>query len=133
MKRPRGVLVPLTTPFDPATGDVAPVALRDNARAMLAAGVAGYTAVTVAAQTWITPIVFTRVGLGLGAASIVSKVANTFEPGPAVSVTVGGELGHRKRSGIDLSIRLSGGPVDSSQIGESIFYSLAAMISYHRN
>lgn len=43
-ERPRDLLVPLTTPFDAATGDVAPVALRENARALLAAGVAGLVA-----------------------------------------------------------------------------------------
>ena len=40
----RGVLVPVTTPFDPVTGDVAPVPLRANARALLAAGVHGIVA-----------------------------------------------------------------------------------------
>lgn len=40
----RGVLVPVTTPFDPVTGEVAPVALRENARACLAAGVHGIVA-----------------------------------------------------------------------------------------
>lgn len=40
----RGVLVPVTTPFDPVTGDVAPVPLRANARAFLAAGVQGIVA-----------------------------------------------------------------------------------------
>lgn len=42
--KPAGVLVPLTTPFDAATGDIAPVALRDNARAVLDQGVAGIVA-----------------------------------------------------------------------------------------
>ncbi len=36
--------MPVTTPFDPTTGDVAPVHLRDNARAVLAAGAAGIVA-----------------------------------------------------------------------------------------
>jgi 4-hydroxy-2-oxoglutarate aldolase len=40
----RGLLVPLTTPFDPVTGDVAPVPLRANARAVLDAGVHGIVA-----------------------------------------------------------------------------------------
>jgi 4-hydroxy-2-oxoglutarate aldolase len=40
----RGVLVPVTTPFDPVTGDLAPVALRENARACLADGVQGIVA-----------------------------------------------------------------------------------------
>lgn len=43
-ERPAGLLVPLTTPFDPATGDVAPVHLRDNARALLTAEVDGLVA-----------------------------------------------------------------------------------------
>jgi len=43
-EKPHGLLVPITTPFDPATGDVAPVHLRDNARALLEGGVAGIVA-----------------------------------------------------------------------------------------
>jgi 4-hydroxy-2-oxoglutarate aldolase len=39
-----GLFVPLTTPFDPATGDVAAVALRENTRALLEAGVDGVVA-----------------------------------------------------------------------------------------
>ncbi len=42
--RPNGLLVPLTTPFDSATGDIAPIHLRDNARALLEAGVNGLVA-----------------------------------------------------------------------------------------
>ena len=42
--RPGGLLVPLTTPFDAATGEVAPVHLRENARALLASGVEGLVA-----------------------------------------------------------------------------------------
>jgi 4-hydroxy-2-oxoglutarate aldolase len=37
-------LVPITTPFDVATGDVAPVSLRDNARQLLASGASGLVA-----------------------------------------------------------------------------------------
>lgn len=43
-RRPSGVLVPIATPFDRATGEVAPVTLRENARAILAAGVHGIVA-----------------------------------------------------------------------------------------
>jgi 4-hydroxy-2-oxoglutarate aldolase len=42
--RPQGVLVAITTPFDEATGEVAPVALRNNARALIDAGVHGILA-----------------------------------------------------------------------------------------
>ncbi|OGU02614.1 MAG: hypothetical protein A2W29_10640 [Gemmatimonadetes bacterium RBG_16_66_8] len=43
-RRLEGVLVPVTTPFDPATGEVAPVLLRDNARALLEQDVSGIVA-----------------------------------------------------------------------------------------
>ncbi len=42
--RPNGLLVPLTTPFDQATGDVAPIHLRENARALMDGGVQGLLA-----------------------------------------------------------------------------------------
>ena len=42
--RPQGLIVPITTSFDPTTGDVAPVDLRQNARALLAAAVDGIVA-----------------------------------------------------------------------------------------
>jgi 4-hydroxy-2-oxoglutarate aldolase len=42
--RPKGLLVPITTPFDEATGEIAPVALRNNARALLDIGVDGFLA-----------------------------------------------------------------------------------------
>ncbi len=40
----RGLLVPITTPFDPVTGAPAPVTLRANARTLLAAGAHGIVA-----------------------------------------------------------------------------------------
>lgn len=40
-KGPGGLLVPITTPFDPVSGDVAPVSLRENARVLLQQGVDG--------------------------------------------------------------------------------------------
>lgn len=52
-KRPHGLLVPLTTPFDTATGQVAPVHLRENARALLSRGVDGFV---VAGSTGEAPL-----------------------------------------------------------------------------
>lgn len=43
-RRLEGLHVPVTTPFDRTTGDIAPVLLRDNARALLDAGVSGIVA-----------------------------------------------------------------------------------------
>jgi 4-hydroxy-2-oxoglutarate aldolase len=48
-----GVLAPLTTPFDAATGDVAPVPLRQEARDLIAAGLDG---VVVAGSTGEAPL-----------------------------------------------------------------------------
>ncbi len=48
-----GVLAPLTTPFDAATGDVAAVALRSNARAVLDGGATG---VVVGGSTGEAPL-----------------------------------------------------------------------------
>jgi len=42
--KPSGLLVPITTPFDPTTGDVAPVHLRANTRRLLDAGADGIVA-----------------------------------------------------------------------------------------
>jgi 4-hydroxy-2-oxoglutarate aldolase len=47
-QRPSGVLAPLTTPFDPASGDIAPVQLRRNVASLMAAGLDG---VVVAGST----------------------------------------------------------------------------------
>ncbi len=49
----QGVIVPLTTPFDAETGDVAPVALRQEARDLLARGLSG---VVVAGTTGEGPM-----------------------------------------------------------------------------
>jgi 4-hydroxy-2-oxoglutarate aldolase len=43
-RRPEGLLVPVTTPFDATTGDLAPVLLRENARAVLDRGAVGVVA-----------------------------------------------------------------------------------------
>jgi len=43
-RRPEGVFVAITTPFDESTGEVAPIALRNNARTLLDNGVNGILA-----------------------------------------------------------------------------------------
>lgn len=51
--RLEGVLLPVTTPFDRATGAIAPIHFRDNLRAYLAAGVHGFV---VAGSTGEAPL-----------------------------------------------------------------------------
>ena len=53
LERLGGVLAPLTTPFDHVTGDIAPIALRGNARAILEAGATG---LVVAGSTGEAPL-----------------------------------------------------------------------------
>jgi dihydrodipicolinate synthase/N-acetylneuraminate lyase len=52
-RRFAGVLAPVTTPFDPATGDVAPVHLRQNLTRLLAAGLDG---IVLAGSTGEAPL-----------------------------------------------------------------------------
>ncbi len=51
--RLEGVILPVTTPFDDATGEVAPIPFRDNLRAWLKAGVHGFV---VAGSTGEAPL-----------------------------------------------------------------------------
>ncbi|OLC09100.1 MAG: hypothetical protein AUH41_06395 [Gemmatimonadetes bacterium 13_1_40CM_66_11] len=50
---PSGVFPPITTPFDPATGDVAPLAFQHNVSRLLAEGVAG---IVVSGSTGEAPL-----------------------------------------------------------------------------
>ncbi|HSG81791.1 MAG TPA: dihydrodipicolinate synthase family protein [Gemmatimonadota bacterium] len=52
-----GVMLPATTPFDPKTGDIAPVSFRDNLRAWLGAGVHGFV---IAGSTGEAPLLDER-------------------------------------------------------------------------
>ncbi len=96
-------------------------------------GFTGTLANTFALQTWITPVVFVRAGLGIGGLWVMSSDVDEYDHGPAISLVVGGELGHRKNSGIDLSLRFSGGPAQYSDPSAPFLYSFAAVITYHRN
>jgi dihydrodipicolinate synthase/N-acetylneuraminate lyase len=50
---PAGIFPPITTPFDPATGDIAPVQFRQNIERLLAQGVDG---VVVSGSTGESPL-----------------------------------------------------------------------------
>ncbi len=55
--RLEGVLLPVTTPFDPVTGDVAPISFRENLRTWVDAGVQG---IVVAGSTGEAPLLDER-------------------------------------------------------------------------
>jgi len=52
-RRPAGIFPPIPTPFDPATGDVAPRPFRENIARLLAEGVAG---IVVSGSTGEAPL-----------------------------------------------------------------------------
>jgi hypothetical protein len=96
-------------------------------------GLAGYLSATAAAQVWIVPQLYIRLGLGAGAVAIVASGGSSFDPGPGLILSVGGELGHRPDSGIDLSLRGAGSQVNPDAAGEFLFFSAGALVGYHRN
>lgn len=96
-------------------------------------GVAGYFSTTASAQVWITPTLYLRGGLGVASFAVLSDQASGFDLGPGLVLSVGGELGHRPSSGIDLSLAGAGSAVQSSALGDFLFLSAAALVSYHRN
>jgi hypothetical protein len=96
-------------------------------------GAAGYVSTTAAAQVWITPTLYLRGGLGVASFAVASRLGNGLDLGPGLILSVGGELGHRPGSGIDLSLTGAGSAVQSSELGDFFFLSAAALVSYHRN
>lgn len=96
-------------------------------------GAAGYVSTTASAQVWITPTVYLRGGLGVASFAVLSRAGNGLDLGPGLILSVGGELGHRPRSGIDLGLTGAGSAVQSSELGDFYFLSAAALVSYHRN
>lgn len=96
-------------------------------------GLAGYVSTTAAAQVWITPTLYLRGGLGGAAFAVLSDLGSGFDAGPGLMLTVGGELGHRPGSGVDLGLATAGSAIQSSDLGDFTFLSAAALVSYHRN
>jgi hypothetical protein len=96
-------------------------------------GIAGYFTTTAAVQVWITPMVYLRGGLGLASFAVASDLGSGFDLGPGMLLSVGGELGHRPDSGVDLALTGAGSAILSDELGDFAFLSAAALVSYHRN
>jgi hypothetical protein len=98
-------------------------------------GVAIHAIQTAAARLWITPRLWVQAGGGLGWFNITADHEG-FLFGPAAILAVGGEPGHRRCSGIDLSLRIGGTRVLAESEGSGdhmLLYSAAAVIGYHWN
>ena len=102
-------------------------------------GIAIHAINTAAARVWVVPRLWLQAGAGLGWFNITAD-RDGFLVGPTAMVAVGGEPGHRRCSGIDLSLRIGGTRVlDESDEDEGagrrhmLLYSATAVVGYHWN
>ena len=105
-------------------------------------GVAAHAIATAGARVWLVPRLWVQAGLGGGGLLIAGGPGDGgADFGPAAMFAVGGELGHKQFSGIDLSIRIGGSrvrvgsdPTDAGGSGDRVLvYSVAAVAGYHWN
>jgi len=99
-------------------------------------GIAIHALQTAAARVWIVPRLWLQAGGGLGWFNITAD-RDGFLFGPAAMIAVGGEPGHRRCNGIDLSLRIGGTRVrdtgDEDTVGHMLLYSATAIVGFHWN
>ena len=100
-------------------------------------GIAIHALQTAAARVWLAPRFWLQGGAGLGWFNVTAD-RDGFLFGPAAMIAVGGEPGHKRCSGIDLSLRIGGSIVRDESPGASsgdrmLLYSAAAVVGYHWN
>lgn len=103
-------------------------------------GIAIHALNTAAARVWLIPRLWLQAGAGLGWFNITAD-RDGFLFGPTAMIAVGGEPGHKRCSGIDLSLRIggtrvrddSGDDADSGAAGHMLLYSAVAVVGYHWN
>lgn len=100
-------------------------------------GLAIHALNTAAARVWLMPRLWLQGGGGLGWFNVTAD-RDGFLFGPAAVLAVGGEPGHKRCSGIDLSLRIGGTVVrdesDGTDSGDRmLLYSAAAVVGYHWN
>jgi len=103
-------------------------------------GIAIHALNTAGARVWLTPRLWLQAGAGLGWFNITAD-RDGFLVGPTAMIAVGGEPGHKRCSGIDLSLRIGGTRVrdesgaddDSGGASHMLLYSATAVVGYHWN
>ena len=89
-----------------------------------------------AARVWLDPRLWLQAGAGAGGLIGTGRGGGSTW-GPAAMISVGGEPGHKRCSGIDLSLRLGGtimrDEMSESGTGRILVYNIAAMVGYHWN
>jgi hypothetical protein len=99
-------------------------------------GVAALVIASVGARVWVVPRLWLQAGAG--AAWLVTSGApaggDDADVGPGAMVAIGGELGHQRWSGIDLSLRMGGTRLAAGDEGDDVLvYSIAAVVGFHWN
>jgi hypothetical protein len=102
-------------------------------------GIAIHSIDSAGARVWLNPRLWLQAGAGLGWFNITAD-HDGFLFGPAAMIAVGGEPGHKRCSGIDLSLRIGGTRVRDESEGEGsgdtrhmLLYSATAVVGYHWN
>jgi hypothetical protein len=98
-------------------------------------GIAIHAIQAAAARVWIVPRLWVQAGGGLGWFNITGD-HDGFLFGPAAMIAVGGEPGHKRCGGVDLSLRIGGTRVraDSEDAGDHmLLYGATAVVGYHWN
>jgi 4-hydroxy-2-oxoglutarate aldolase len=106
-----GVTLPVTTPFDPKSGDIAPVSFRDNLRAWLDAGVHGFV---IAGSTGEAPL--------LDEAEIVQLVEWARDVVPPERTLVAGTGAEATRAVIRLSRAVAEAGADAVLVRPPAYY-----------
>lgn len=97
-------------------------------------GLATHTIATAAARVWLMPRLWLQGGAGVGWLTTDQGGDHVRIHGPAAVVAIGGEPGHKPCSGIDLSLRIGGTPVDiGGDVGRTLLYSVGAAVGFHWN
>jgi hypothetical protein len=98
-------------------------------------GVATLALATAAARVWVIPRLWLQAGAGGGWFVVAgSPDADGVDFGPGAAFAVGGELGHQRCSGIDLSIRMGGAGIpDDDTRDRVLLYNVAAVVGFHWN
>jgi len=101
-------------------------------------GIAALALATAGARVWIIPRLWLQAGVGAGALLIAGSGADDgADFGPGLLLAVGGEPGHKRWSGIDLSLRIGATWLTDASASEGddrvLFYGVAAVVGYHWN
>jgi hypothetical protein len=98
-------------------------------------GIAIHAIQSAGARVWVNPRLWLQAGGGLGWFNITAD-RDGFLFGPSAMVAVGGEPGHKRCAGVDLSLRIGGTVVrdESDDSGDRmLLYSATAVVGYHWN